>query len=93
MNSPDIASFIRFSWGLGTLSNNQAEGYGLLLASHLVLKKGYKSVQIFGDSEILIKALNLADRNNNSALNIILQRIMILLKGLEKDEFFHILRD
>ena len=79
--SPDRASSIRFSWGLGTLSNNQAEGYGLLLSSHLVLKKGYKSMQIFGDSKILIKALNLADRINNSALNIILQRSMILLKG------------
>ena len=65
----------------------------MLLASHLVLKKGYMSVQIFGDSDILIKALNLADRINNSTLNIILQRTRILLKGLDKSDSFHILRD
>ena len=47
----------------------------------------------FGDLEIFIKALNLADRINNSALNIILQRTRSLLNGLEKAEFFHILRD
>ena len=70
--SPDRLSSIRFSWGLGTMSNNQAKGYTLLFASHLVLKKGYKSVHIFGDLEILIKSLNSANRINNSALNIIL---------------------
>ena len=75
------------------MSNNQAEGYTLLLASHLVLKKGYKSVKIFGDSEILIKNLNSADRINNSALNIILRRTKILLKGLENADSFHILWD
>ena len=75
------------------MSNNQAEGYSLLMASHLVSNKGYKSVQIFGDSDILIKSLNTADRINNFALNIILHRTRILLKGLDKADSFHILRD
>ena len=78
---------------LGTLSNNQAEGYNLLLACHLVMEKGYKSMQIFGDSKILIKALNSTDKLNNYALNIILQRTEILLKGLDKFDSFHILQD
>ena len=50
-------------------------------------------MQIFGDSKILIKALNSTDRINNSALNIILQRTKILLKGLDKANSFDILRD
>ena len=75
--SPNRLSTISYSWGLGTLFNNQVEGYNLILVSHLVMEKGYKSVQIFGESEILIKALNSAERLNNSTLNIILQRTMI----------------
>ena len=43
------------------MSNNQAEFYSLLQASQLAKNKGYKSVQIFGDFEILIKALNSSD--------------------------------
>ena len=78
---------------LGTLSNNQAESYSLLLASQLVKEKGYKSVQIFGDLEILIKVLNSADILNNSSLNIIMQRIRIILKDFDKSVSFHILRD
>ena len=91
--SLDRKSSINYSWGLGSMSNNQAEGYNLLMASHLVSNKGYKLVQISGDSEILIKSLNTAGRINNSALNIILQRTRILLKGLDKADSFHILRD
>ena len=70
--SLDRLSTISYSWGLRTLSNNQAEGYNLLMASHLLSNKGYMSVQFFGDSEILIKALNTVDRINNSSLNLIL---------------------
>ena len=51
------------------MSNNQAKSYSLLLMSQLVKEKGYKSVQIFGDSEMLIKALNSADSLNNSVEN------------------------
>lgn len=42
---------------------------------------------------MLIKALNSADNLNNSTLNLILQRIRIILKGFDKSDSFHILRD
>ena len=70
--SPNRLSSIRFSWGLGIMSNNQAEYYSLLLASQLAKKQGFKSVQIYGDSKILIKALNSSDSLKNSVLIIIL---------------------
>ena len=62
------------------MSNNQAESYSLLMATQLAKEKGFKSVLIFGDSEMLIKTLNSADSFNNYALNIILQRIRTILK-------------
>ena len=74
------------------MSNNQAKIYSILLASQLVKEKGFKSVQIFGDYEMLIKALNSVDSLNNSTLNIILQRIRIILKDFDKSDSFHILQ-
>ena len=78
--SPQILIESSFSWGLGTMSNNQAESYSLLMASQFAKEKGYKSIQIFGNSEMLIKALNSADSLNNSSLNKSLQRIQNILK-------------
>ena len=57
------------------------------------MENGFKSVQIFGDSKLLIKSLNSADSFNNFALKKILQRIRIIMKDFEKTESFHILRD
>ena len=67
--SPDNMIESSFSWGLGNMSNNQAECYSLLMACQISKEKGYKSIQIFGDSKLLIKALNSAELFNNSALN------------------------
>ena len=63
------------------------------MATHIAKENGYKCVQIFGDSEMLIKVLNLVDGFNNSSLNILLQRIQTRLKEFEMVESFHILRD
>ena len=90
--SPDGLSSIKFCWGLSIMSNNQAEFYSLLQASQLAKNKGYKSVQIFGDSEILIKALNSSDSLNFFALIVTLQRIKRVLNFFDKADSYHILR-
>ena len=90
--SPDSLTKSSYSWGIGSLTNNQAECYSLLMASQIALENGYKSVQIFGDSEMLIKAINFVDSFSNFALNTILKRIRKTLKGFDKVESFHILR-
>ena len=54
--------------------------------------KGYKSVQIFSDSEILIKDLNSFHSLKNSDLIVTLQRIKRILKVFDKDDSYHILR-
>ena len=74
------------------MTNNQAESYILLQAIQLAKNKGYKSVQIFGDFEILIKDLNSFHSLKNSALIVTLQRIKIILKAFDKVDSFHILR-
>ena len=67
--SPDRMTEFSFSWGLGIMSNHWAESYSLLMAIQIAKDNGYKSIQIFGASEMLIKALNSGNCFNNSALN------------------------
>ena len=74
------------------MSNNQAEFYSLLQASQLAKNKGYKSIQIFGDSEILIKALNSSNSLKSFALIVTMQRIKRVLKTFDKVDSYHILQ-
>ena len=75
------------------MSNNQAESYNLLKACQLAQEDGFKSIQVYGDSELLIKSLNSDGLFNNPNLNLILQIIRNVMKEFEKAEFFHILRE
>ena len=88
---PNYLNHLIFSWGLGSMTNNQAECYNLLMAIQLAKGKGFKSIQIFGDSEMLVKTLNTAVTFNNSLLNVILQRIKTTLKEFDSIESYHIL--
>ena len=82
-----------FSWGLGISSNNQVESYSLLKAFQIAKELDYKSIQIFGDSELLIKLLNFEDYFSNLALNKTLQRIRNTLKDFDTVDSYHILWD
>ena len=44
-----------FIWGVGHLTNNQAELYALSKACQLAKEAGHNNLQIFGDTEIIIK--------------------------------------
>lgn len=58
-----------FAWGLGLKTNNQAEILRLLKACLIAREKGIKDLQVFGDSEIIIKNLIKGDLFNNVGLN------------------------
>ena len=81
-----------FRWGLEIMSNNQDECYNLLMVIQVAKENVFKSIQVFDDSEMLIKALNSCDCFNNSSLNKSLQRIRHLLKEFVSVVSFHILR-
>jgi ribonuclease HI/exonuclease III len=82
-----------FCWGLGQKTNNQAEILGLLRACLIAREKGDKDLQVFGDSELLIKKLNTEDLFNNASLNKILGRLKRLLHEFTSYKFYHILRN
>eukprot|EP00253_Pinus_taeda_P013625 PITA_13625 len=86
-------SSISFAWGLGEKTNNQAEILGLLKACHIAREKSAKDIQVFGDSEILIKKLIREEYFNNVGLNKILDRLKTVLQSFDSCKFYHIIRN
>ena len=82
-----------FSWGVGQLTNNQAELFALLKSYQIAKAVGPNNIQIFGDSEIIIKFLNSASKFNNLSLNVTMQRLHFILIDVDYDSSFHILHD
>ena len=88
--SPDCSSQTSFGWGLGFNSNNQADIYNLLKSCQIGKEKGFQSVQIFGDFEILIKMINSEEQFSNPSLNKTLQLIRNILNDFESVSSYHI---
>ena len=82
-----------FSWGLGQLSNNQAELYALLKSCQHAKEAGHNNLQIFRDSEIIIKVLNFASKFTNLSLIVTMQRLHFILIDCASVSSFHILRE
>jgi ribonuclease HI len=55
-------------------------------------ENGIKEVQVFGDSEILIKTIISEDHFSNPTLNKTLQRLRYVLQDFSNAQFYHILR-
>jgi ribonuclease HI len=82
-----------FSWGLGQSTNNQAEILGLLKGCQIAQEYENKALQVFGDSEILIKIVNSKEHFANPALNKTLQRLWGSLQSFASFDIYHILRN
>ena len=66
------------TWGIGQNSNNQAELFAHLKACQLAKEAGHNNLQIFGDSEIIIKILNSDLAFNNLSLNVTMQSLYFI---------------
>ena len=82
-----------FSWGIGKTTNNQAKLFALLKACQLAKEAGHNNLQIFGDSEIIIKILNSDSMFNNLSLNVTMQRFHFILIDCDSVTSYHVLRD
>lgn len=91
--SLDRSSETGFNLGLGTISNNHTESYSLLKACQIAKELGYKIIQIFWDTELLIKLLNSEDHFRNPTLNKNSIMNPKHLKYFDRVDSYHILRD
>ena len=82
-----------FSWGVGQTTNNQAKLFAFLKACQLAKEVGHNNLQIFGDSEIIIKILNFDSMFNSLSLNVTMQWLHYILIDFDSVSSFHILHN
>ena len=70
-----------------------AKAYGLSQGLKQLQKKGVDEVMVFGDSRLIIQALNGGRRGKNERTKRMINRIRSMVKMFRKIEFFHVLRE
>ena len=82
--------FFTFSAGLGLGTNKFAKLLALKLLIILALKQGVHTMQIFGDSQLVINWVSGKFRMNNILLTQILQEVIRISNFLAKVDYKHI---
>lgn len=91
--NPTGSITLSFSWGLGQDSNNRAEALALWQGLKLALSKNLKSLVLFGDSRIIVQAMNTKRSPSQVHLTHLFKKINLLASKFQKISFFHVLRD
>lgn len=83
---------LKYSWGLGTCSNNIVEALALMKGCQLAKEHKIDNLQVFRDSMIIIRALNTNTTPNNLPLSRIIQRIRQISSTFTNFKAYHLLR-
>ena len=78
---------------LGIKTNNQAEYEGVLLGLSKALKQGILEIEVFSDSELLVKQLKKVYRVKNKGLFPLYQKVVDLSKKFDSVHFTHVRRE
>ena len=82
-----------YYWNIGYDSNNMVEAYGLWQGLKILWKNGVDEVMVFGDSKLLIQALNGGCKGKNERNERLINRIRDKAKLFRSIKFYHILRE
>jgi ribonuclease HI len=77
---------------LGHCTNNIAEYRALILGLKGALANGYKSLEVYLDSELLAKQINGSYRVKNEKLKVLMKEVRSLLISFESVGVKHVLR-
>ena len=86
---------VKYAWGLGVTSNNQAKALALWQGLKICLDNGVNSLNIVGDSKLIIqKRIRLVGNGSHivDETSSIMVRIIYMLKRFDKVNIFHVLR-
>ncbi len=78
---------------LGTQTNNFAEYTGLLLGLKRALELGVKEVEVFADSELMIRQLGGRYQVKSPSLRPLFEEALKLLNGFERVKLMHVPRE
>ena len=90
--NPDGKVKVDYCWNIGYETNNMAEAYGLWQGLKQRLVKGVDEVMVFGDSRVIIQAMNGGRRCDTIRTARLIRRIRSKTKLPRKVYFFHIFR-
>lgn len=91
----DGSPVFTFAENLGILSNNLAEGYGILRGLQEATKVGWEKVLVESDSQLMINLLKNPSKNHKVDWRIkrIIDKIHLIQMGFLKVEYNHVVRD
>ena len=84
---------MEYYWNIGQNTNNMAEAYGLWQGIKQLQKEGVEEVMVFGDSRLVIQAMNGGRRGKNEGTARLINRIRSKARLFRKVTFYHILRE
>ena len=77
---------------LGQCTNNIAEYRALILGLKGALSQGFRSLDVYMDSELLAKQINGSYRVKNEHLKVLMQEVRSLLESFESVHVHHVPR-
>jgi len=89
--SPGGKVDLKYSWGLGIKTNNEAEAFALLKGCHLMIERGFHLLNVFGDSTSIIKGLISSHGMKNGRLDSIMHKIKLAMGKIKRVKVYHIL--
>lgn len=84
---------ITFSEYLDDATNNEAEYESLIYGLKLLVNLSILNVDIYSDSELVVRQINGEYKVKNDRMNKLYQKATSLLSGFENWTFTHVLRD
>ena len=82
---------VKYFWNIGIESNNMAEVYGLWQGIKQLKEKGIEEATVYGDSHLIIQAMNGASQCQSLKLDRMIKRIKSVSKTFRRIKYFHIL--
>jgi ribonuclease HI len=89
-NRKEVARLKRY---LGHQTNNFAEYSALLAALDYALQKGYRALQVYSDSELLVRQINGIYKVNNPGLRPLFDKAKSLIRELDWFCIEHVRRE
>ncbi|MDI6743538.1 MAG: ribonuclease HI family protein [Smithella sp.] len=77
---------------LGHCTNNLAEYHGLILGLNGAISSGCKNLEVYLDSELLVKQINGAYRVKNENLQVLMREVRRLLDSFDVVQVRHVPR-
>ena len=82
-----------FSKNIGIKTNNEAEYLALIEGLHLCQKENIKSINIFLDSELVVKQVNGDYKVKNERMAVLHKNVLDMLKKFREFNVAHVYRE